>query len=124
MDRITPREDEMQPARPYPQSLKDYHDAREQTVLDAHAIIESSIRLHSAQRVYAWVLDGLTPDAPYALGLVLQAFDQDRVLRWVRNMAFLTTGQELAYERPSDRCLADGRPLVNSLCVQCGRDNS
>jgi hypothetical protein len=95
MDKITPLEPEMQPARPYPSGLKDYHDAREQTVLDAHAIIESSIRLHSAPRVYAWVLDGLTPDAPYALGLVLQAFDQDRVLRWVRNMAFLTTGEVL-----------------------------
>lgn len=59
---------------------------------------------------------------------LIQKYGADRVARWVRNLATIPN-QDCGYDRfdtdrPSDRCLADGAPLINSVCTRCGQDNS
>lgn len=53
---------------------------------------------------------------------VIKKYGGPRVMRWVRNLSAIA-GEDIE-DRPADRCLADGGALVNSICVQCGRDNS
>jgi hypothetical protein len=58
---------------------------------------------------------------------LIQKYGADRVMWWVKTLATIAgkaVDESVYIDRPADRCLADGAPLVNSICTRCGCDNS
>lgn len=113
---------------------KPYHDPREQSVADPIVLtraeqvrrceaieeVHALVRAHGTSLVLGWVL--MTPPQEEVAELVRE-FGRDLIRKYVGYFAD-KRGRGRVPERPVDRCLADGAALVNSICVQCGRDNS
>lgn len=128
-----------------PMNHKPFFDAREQRVESVAETAEEQARRNAGieaighmvnEQGFSRVMDWLymTETDPRMAALV-NTFGVDLVRRWInyygwREPRYPTPslrGQvlsQVAPDRPSDRCLADGAALVNHICVQCGRDNS
>lgn len=118
------------PANMKPSALyRPYLPTPEQiAVLEATDGIYALIVQHGAHTVNAWVGGWLlTPAPPAGLVHLIEQYDVETVARWVRVLAPFAgeyIDMSVYAERPADRCLADGAPLINSICTRCGSDNS
>lgn len=115
------------PANVKPSALyRPYMPTSEQIAMfEATDGIYALIVQHGAHTVNAWAGGWLlTPAPPAALVTIIDQYGADKVRKWVRGLAPIAGERSVYIDRPADRCLADGAPLVNSICTKCGSDNS